>query len=686
MRSELEKIELIERYLLNQLNAEERKQFEQEMKENPSLQKEVEQQKDLMDGIKKQAFKDASSKAYKKYNFKKKLWQWGIGGALTILAAGVIIPLSVNNSDTDHPEDIKNVMAADSIAAADDNTNLKIQHFTINTAKDTVIETEGGIVLAIPASGFADAHGKTISGSVEIVVKEALTPSQIISAGLSTTSNGELLETGGMFYVNAFAGGQSLSIKKAIYAQVPTNEIKPGMMLFSGEKTKDGKINWVNPKALEKSLVPVEIASLNFYPKDYEPTLADQGYGNKNKEWKDSMYYSFAMNNAPVDTTTSIRNSLITDLNGNQIWYSDSISSEIAREINPSRIKAIWNKKFNNTLLATKEFEERLQVIFSSCDANVLNLYVNNLNKNMWEIDSMAAKMTVGQAQEKFLAFAERKDGGVKISDNRLKALGKYYETKRHAYQEAAQRTREQFYAQQRKLDEKFTAAQNKRQAKDAEIAVKNFDKELNKNLDEVYKQLGIKRIKIPTPLYYLVTLDTTGWNNVDRYVFEATVKRESTTITHKGKTAVMTYSPFDVEVENKNQYDRVYSYLLSSELYSFQRMNESTKGFSEKLNGFLTYNLAVVAYKGDSIFFFQQKDLPKTGGSTKVVFSSISQKELDKALESLTQQSKQKDILHDLEFGILKDKNDKRQKEHKEMEELRWKIISAIFPCEMLK
>ncbi|MCX6182057.1 MAG: cytochrome c [Bacteroidetes bacterium] len=781
MRTELEKIELIEKYLLKQLDAEELQQMEWEMEKDPSFKKEVEQQKQLMDGINKQAFKDVSSKAYKKYKFTKKLWQWGIGGALTVLALGVIIPLSVNISNGDAQNKIENVMAADSLSA--DETHLKIQHFSINTAKDTVVETDGGIVLSIPAGGFTDADGNVIDGEIELVVKEALSASEIISAGLSTTANGKLLETGGMFYVNAFANSKELKIKKAIYAQVPTDEVKPGMMLFSGEKTADGRINWVNPKPLEKWLVPVEITSLDFYPKDYEPTLAREGYGDKNKAWKDSMYYSFAyisncdtsnlINNngekifksycspchdwdrrltAPalkgvvnriqpgkygdVDSwldafirdNSKVRasgdvysnkmyaenggampqfnfsekemkdlisflhqgpssNSPLTNkvVNIGETYYSDSFGSVqyyTYNSINPAKIKAIWNSKFNNTLLATKEFEERLKVIFNTCDYRILDLYVDNIDKNLWEIDSMAAKKYDWYGGlNPFLEFAKRKDGKVKINDAQVKALSKYYRAKTLACQQAAKETQEKFRKEQHKLDAKYYQKSGEKVMKDYDALNKNFNAEYEKNLDEVNKKLGIKTSRI-AKLSYTTSITNTGWNNVDKYVFEATATRTSTEITYNGKTATITYSPINVEVKNKSQYDRVYSYLLTEELYSFQRMNDTTNGFKEKLNGFMTYNLAVVAYKGDSIFYFQQKALPKEGGTTVANLSPVTQGVLQEALHGLTQHSKQKDILEDLKFGVFKAENEKRQKDNKKMEELRMKIFLAVFPC----
>ena len=98
--------------------------------------------------------------------------------------------------------------------------------------------------------------------------------------------------------------------------------------------------------------------------------------------------------------------------------------------IEPSQIKAIWNDKFQNTLLATKEFEERLQVIYASCNSKILNLYLNNMDKNIHEIDLMASKVATGKEKKSFKQFAARKEGKVKMNSSTLKSLNAYYQKK----------------------------------------------------------------------------------------------------------------------------------------------------------------------------------------------------------------------------------------------------------------
>lgn len=72
-----------------------------------------------------------------------------------------------------------------------------------------------------------------------------------MAAGLTTTSDGQFLETDGMLYVNASSGEQQLEIAKDKFIGVitPDAQIKKGMKLFEGELDSN-RINWKNPKPI----------------------------------------------------------------------------------------------------------------------------------------------------------------------------------------------------------------------------------------------------------------------------------------------------------------------------------------------------------------------------------------------------------------------------------------------------
>jgi len=100
--------------------------------------------------------------------------------------------------------------------------------------------------------------------------------SSIMKSGLTSTTDGALLESAGMFFISAKQNGIELTIDslKNIYAEVPTNNKRGDIQLFNGVHTNDGTINWVNPKPLSNYLTPVDIHTLNFYPPAYLDSLA----------------------------------------------------------------------------------------------------------------------------------------------------------------------------------------------------------------------------------------------------------------------------------------------------------------------------------------------------------------------------------------------------------------------------
>ena len=158
--------------------------------------------------------------------------------------------------------------------------------------------------------------------------------------------------------------------------------------------------------------------------------------------------------------------------------------------INPLSIKSIWLRKFNNTILATKAFEERMPFIHESCNQKVLDLYIQNLDKGLSEIDAMVVNLVDGHLKHKFAEFAKRGDGRVKISDKATKQLAKYYQTKLAAESMAIQRAKKDFWAKQDALDQDHQQRQNESQQRDIANQADVFVKEVKKNLCKVYEEL----------------------------------------------------------------------------------------------------------------------------------------------------------------------------------------------------
>jgi len=134
------------------------------------------------------------------------------------------------------------------------------QIFCITTNKDTTLICAEGTIIKIKANSFdSENAGKIISDTVKFSVKEFYKISDILLSNLSTTSNGQLLETAGMVYVIATANGEDLKLKKrqSIEINFPTKQKEIGMQLFSGTWEKESHINWIAQTIMQQEVFTV---------------------------------------------------------------------------------------------------------------------------------------------------------------------------------------------------------------------------------------------------------------------------------------------------------------------------------------------------------------------------------------------------------------------------------------------
>lgn len=123
----------------------------------------------------------------------------------------------------------------------------KQQIFTLNINQDTLILCEEGTVIKVKAYSFIDEKtGALVEENIQFEVKEFYQISDILLANLSTVSNGELLETGGMLHFSASSNGRNCILKDGaeIEIEFPTKNKKNDMQLFTGNWTENQQMNW----------------------------------------------------------------------------------------------------------------------------------------------------------------------------------------------------------------------------------------------------------------------------------------------------------------------------------------------------------------------------------------------------------------------------------------------------------
>lgn len=121
-----------------------------------------------------------------------------------------------------------------------------VQNKTINAISGGSYTTDGGMKIDVPADAFVDATGFPISGNVNIELIEILTPSSMIFMEKSTTSNGEVLVTGGQFKISYSVNGNPVYIRGGYQLDVklPTEIGDDKMQVFHGTEDATGFVNW----------------------------------------------------------------------------------------------------------------------------------------------------------------------------------------------------------------------------------------------------------------------------------------------------------------------------------------------------------------------------------------------------------------------------------------------------------
>ncbi|MES2430758.1 MAG: hypothetical protein V4556_07450 [Bacteroidota bacterium] len=211
------------------------------------------------------------------------------------------------------------------------------QTFLLKGDRDTLIVGQHGTTLTILKNTFVNSEGQTAI-TVTLSLIEANTIADIIKSNLQTTSGENILQTGGMFFIDAKENNMSLGIAegKSIYVEMKSNRKDPQMKIFEGKFDNKAKIDWAITGNLESDLIPIPLSLLNFHKCDFEC-----GFSKRQTD-------------------------------------------------------SLLNPKYENTFIATREFEDRCCAMsvatcdwFNGLSKQLLDIYLSNLEKPLYHSDSL---------------------------------------------------------------------------------------------------------------------------------------------------------------------------------------------------------------------------------------------------------------------------------------------------------
>lgn len=142
----------------------------------------------------------------------------------------------------------------------------QMQYYECNNTQDKTIETQEGAIIYVPSHSFAYENGQAINDEqIEIQIKEAYNYTDFILEDLYTESKDQILESGGMIYIQAYANGKKLKIKddKRLEITYPLQEVKEDMQLFYSSTDETGRINWENSEQNFETKVKKQIEDID---------------------------------------------------------------------------------------------------------------------------------------------------------------------------------------------------------------------------------------------------------------------------------------------------------------------------------------------------------------------------------------------------------------------------------------
>lgn len=727
MRDELNLMELADRYLRGELNTTDRAAFEERMRTNAELRELVEDQRALHGGMQRLALQPAVNKAYRSYKLGK--WAPGIGGAavIAILAVGgwMLVKDSGHSiaATSDPSEQVEQLLTLSDTTG----TGLPSLVMMIDPNRDTTLLTPSGSLLDVPSRTFVDAAGNMIGTPVRVTMLEAFDASSIMKAGLSTMSGDTLLETGGMFFLDASSNGSPVTIApgKSINVLIPADGVKTGMKLYDGVVGSDSIVEWKDPVELPRTLVPVDITTLDFYPPNYLKTIADLGSNATDKSFTDSLYWTFTCrqltSQAPTNrlpTPEAMSDPLRANIPSRPSGMGAAIPARKANMtaqvpvksdlkskqcgIDPAKVRTIWSESFNGTNLATREFEERMRTIHRTCDEAVLDLYVNNLDDDLRKLDRRA----VGLGYGSFAQFAERNEGRVELPTGSAARLTRIYAEWSRAHADAARKAHNAYWDGQRELDEKIQQRQSLDQESENAARQQLLKEETEANMQSVYTQLGYtvqpetrsignnanatstnatrRPVALPPPprMAFNAQVRTLGWKNIDQALSAAST-RQSTSVSDgaSARRATITYDPCIVSITDDNTYDQVRVYLIPQGFSSFQRMGKGLGNrYEEKLNALFTYDLIILAQKTGSSWYFERRGVKGTSQLTAAL-EPISEEQLTRNLMGFDR-IRGTALLNASNYMSFAAADAPRQRSNMEKQAMHRKLEPIVFPC----
>ncbi len=233
------------------------------------------------------------------------------------------------------------------------------QSFKLNSGS-SVVTAEKGTSFEIPNDAFMTASGELISNEeVVFVVEEYQSQKDAILNGLSTQSGDQIIFSGGMFQMEAYARGEQLKLRegKSIDVTIPSKEVNQEMEVFTPTATASGITAWQSTSSsfVKKDEDRFTGLKYAFEPKELEAYLVKEP---KMPDYRD-YYIDIAipvLKDAPHEPRYPSKPAMVTD----EAYYSRVQRFFIPASIREKKINSINEVRMNNWEKRLHRYKERL--------------------------------------------------------------------------------------------------------------------------------------------------------------------------------------------------------------------------------------------------------------------------------------------------------------------------------------
>jgi hypothetical protein len=439
------------------------------------------------------------------------------------------------------------------------------QTFLIKGDRDTLLVGQNGTTLTILKNTFVNSQGQA-AAIVTISLVEVNAIADIIKSNLQTTSGENILQTGGMFFIDAKENNKSLGIAedKSIYVEVKSNYKDPQMKIFEGKFDNKGKLDWTVTGNLENDLIPIPLSLVNFHKCDFECGFSK--------------------------------------------GQTDSL-------INP---------KYENTFIATREFEDRCcAMMYATCPQSLglsqklLEIYTSNINKPLFYSDSLVVDYLATNYKDKIdtaKKFEFDDTGWITYMFQFFTELKNQHLTNTINFDNIG-------ITESTTIEELTSKGHSETEA-EKYIALFRVKNQITKER-ETEKQTS----KLAS---YSFNINKLGWVNVDRFIDEKNIDVSTFLVDVKSKDK-LDFISISLVIPNYNV--AVFSIHNDANLYSFTKKKDGYR----KLPVGQDAILVAFSYKDNKPYFGKQKIKIPKDGQISLTINASTEKAIRQDIEKLT-------------------------------------------------